>query len=145
MGRVRSAGILSFRRRGSEIDVLLVHPGGPLWAGRDDGTWSLPKGEYGEGDDPLATARREFCEEIGSECSDGEFVPLGETTLKSGKRVSAWAVEMDLDVSSIRSNSFTMEWPPRSGRVASFPEIDTAQWFDREQARRKIHHGKIAF
>lgn len=143
----QSAGILAFRRLGADtpVQVLLVHPGGPLWTRKDDAAWSLPKGEYGRDDDPLETARREFCEEIGSQCPDGEFLPLGHTTLKSGKRVTAWAIEADLDVSSIHSNLFTMEWPPRSGRMATFPEVDRAQWFAPEEARRKIHPGQAAF
>ncbi len=118
--------------------MLLVHPGGPVWARRDDGVWSIPKGEYEPGEEPLAAARREFEEEVGSPPPGGEAVDLGEIRQKSGKRVRAWALAGDLDAASIHSNDFEMEWPPRSGRRQRFPEVDRAQWFDLESARAKL-------
>jgi predicted NUDIX family NTP pyrophosphohydrolase len=118
--------------------VLLVHPGGPFWARRDAGAWSIPKGEFEEGDDPRACALREFEEETGTALPPGELVELGSVRQKGGKTVSAWAAEGDLDADSVRSNTFTMEWPPRSGRTAEFPEIDRAAWFDLETAREKL-------
>jgi predicted NUDIX family NTP pyrophosphohydrolase len=141
-----SAGLLVYRRRGGRVEVLLVHPGGPYWAGRDDGAWSLPKGEYGPGEDPLQVAAREFREELGSD-PPGDRPPLflGEVRQPGGKRVSAWAVEGDLDVGTVRSNTFTMEWPPRSGAVREFPEVDRAGWFDLQAARRKLVAGQVGF
>ncbi|MGA2013402.1 MAG: NUDIX domain-containing protein [Solirubrobacteraceae bacterium] len=133
-----SAGIVLHRRGASGLEVLLVHPGGPLWARRDLGAWSIPKGEYADGEDPLAAARREFAEELGSPAPAGEPVELGEIRQKSGKRVRAWALPGDLDAGSIRSNLFAMEWPPRSGRSQEFPEVDRAQWFALEEARRRL-------
>jgi predicted NUDIX family NTP pyrophosphohydrolase len=118
--------------------VLLVHPGGPFWARRDAGAWSIPKGEYQEGDDPRASALREFEEETGTALPPGDLVELGSVRQKGGKTVSAWAAEGDLDADAVRSNTFTMEWPPRSGRTAEFPEIDRAAWFDVETAREKL-------
>jgi predicted NUDIX family NTP pyrophosphohydrolase len=118
--------------------VLLVHPGGPFWARRDAGAWSIPKGEFEEGDDPRACAVREFEEETGTALPPGELVELGSVRQKGGKTVSAWAAEGDLDADAVRSNTFTMEWPPRSGRTAEFPEIDRAAWFDLETAREKL-------
>jgi predicted NUDIX family NTP pyrophosphohydrolase len=140
-GRRRSAGVLLFRRPGSgELEVLLVHPGGPLWARRDAGAWSIPKGEYDDGEDPLAAARREFEEELGSPPPRGEEpVDLGEVRQKSGKVVRAWALAGDLDPSLISSNAFEMEWPPRSGRRQEFPEVDRAQWFGLDEARAKLN------
>lgn len=135
----QSAGILLYRNAGSGvIEVLLVHPGGPFWRRRDLGAWSLPKGEFGAGDDPLAAARREFEEELGIPPPTGEAVPLGEVLQRGGKRVVAFALEGDLDAAAIRSNSFTIEWPPHSGHMASFPEIDAAAWLDPATAREKI-------
>jgi predicted NUDIX family NTP pyrophosphohydrolase len=119
--------------------VLLVHPGGPLWARRDAGAWSIPKGAPKADEDPLSAARREFEEELGQPPPGGDAVDLGEVRQKSGKRVHAWALEGDLDPSAISSNSFTMQWPPRSGTVREFPEVDRAQWFSIEQARAKIN------
>jgi predicted NUDIX family NTP pyrophosphohydrolase len=118
--------------------VLLVHPGGPFWARRDAGAWSIPKGEHREGEDPRACALREFEEETGTALPPGELVELGSVRQKGGKTVRAWAAEGDLDADSVRSNTFTMEWPPRSGRTAEFPEIDRAAWFDIETAREKL-------
>jgi predicted NUDIX family NTP pyrophosphohydrolase len=134
----RSAGIVLFRRRGGGPEVLLVHPGGPFFARRDDGAWSIPKGLYEPGEEPLACARREFAEELGSPCPDGPVLELGEIRQRNGKRVTAWAVEGDLDAETITSNSFTLEWPPRSGRTQEFPEVDRAAWFALAAAHRKI-------
>jgi predicted NUDIX family NTP pyrophosphohydrolase len=115
-----------------------VHPGGPFWARRDAGAWSIPKGEYDEGEDPRACALREFEEETGTALAPGALVDLGSVKQKGGKVVSAWAAEGDLDAEAVRSNTFTMEWPPRSGRTAEFPEIDRAGWFDGAAAREKL-------
>src|SRR5215510_2077820 len=121
----KSAGILLYRRVAGTIEVLLVHPGGPIWSRRDLGAWSIPKGEFDDGEAPEVAARREFAEELGIALA-GELVPLGEVRQKAGKQVVAFAVEGDLDIAAIVSNSFEMEWPPRSGRKQSFPEIDRA-------------------
>jgi predicted NUDIX family NTP pyrophosphohydrolase len=134
----RSAGILLHRRRDGMREVLLVHPGGPLWARRDAGAWSIPKGEYGEGEDARACALREFEEELGKPLPEGELVELGSVRQRNGKLVTAWAAEGDLDPAGIRSNTFRLEWPPRSGRMQEFPEVDRAQWFELEQAREKL-------
>jgi predicted NUDIX family NTP pyrophosphohydrolase len=141
----RSAGILLFRRTGGAVEVLIVHPGGPLWARRDDGAWSIPKGEYDSGEEPLAAARREFEEEIGAPLPDGEALALGEVRLKSGKRVVAWALEGDVDAAAIRSNTFAMQWPPRSGRIQEFPEVDRGEWFTPARARVKLHPAQVEF
>jgi predicted NUDIX family NTP pyrophosphohydrolase len=142
----RSAGLLLYRGGGDLVEVLLVHPGGPYWARRDDGAWSVPKGEVEPGDDPLATALREFGEELGSDPPDGSIaVSLGEVRQSGGKTVDAWALEGDLDVAGIRSNTFEMEWPPRSGRTAEFPEVDRAGWFPLDVARRKLLAGQHPF
>jgi predicted NUDIX family NTP pyrophosphohydrolase len=133
----RSAGILLYRRNGRELELLLVHPGGPFWAKKDLGAWSIPKGEYVEGEDALAVAKRELEEETGVR-PQGECRPLGEVVQKGGKIVSAWALEGDFDPATLRSNTFEMEWPPRSGRKQSFPEVDRAQWFSPAEARQKI-------
>ena len=141
-----SAGLLVHRRTGGELEVLLVHPGGPFWAKKDDGAWSVPKGEYEPDEDPLGVALREFEEEIGAEPPDhATAVSLGELRQPSGKVVRAWAVEGDLDVSEVRSNTFEMEWPPRSGRTQEFPEVDRAGWFGLEEARRKLLRGQVGF
>jgi len=143
--RSLSAGVLLWRRTGPTVEVLAVHPGGPLWARRDDGAWSIPKGEIGPDEDPLAAARREFAEEVGSPAPDGEPMPLGEVRLKSGKRVLAWALEGDLDADAIVSNSFEMQWPPRSGRMQAFPEVDRGAWLDPTRARVKLNPAQAAF
>ena len=140
----RSAGLLLFRRRGEDVEVLLVHPGGPFWAKRDLGAWSIPKGEYLDDEEPLAAARREFAEELGSPAPDGETIDLGEVRQKAGKVVCAWAVAGDLDPAAITSNTFTMQWPPRSGRTQEFPEVDRAQWFALSEARERINPGQAA-
>ena len=145
MAGKRSAGILLFRRRGGGLEVLLVHPGGPLWAKKDLGVWSIPKGEYDDGEDPQACALREFEEETGSAPAPGELVELGEVRQASGKLVRAWALEGDFDPSTLRSNTFTMQWPPRSGRLQEFPEVDRAEWFTLEQARERINPAQAAF
>jgi predicted NUDIX family NTP pyrophosphohydrolase len=139
----RSAGILLHRRRGEDVEVLLVHPGGPAWANRDAGAWSVPKGEYLDGEDPLAAARREFQEELGTAPPDGEAADLGEIRQKSGKRVRAWALAGDLDTTEIDSNTFLFQWPPRSGKMIEIPEVDRAEWFTLETAREKINAGQV--
>ena len=141
----RSAGILLYRVVDDGPEVLLVHPGGPFWARRDAGAWSIPKGEYEEGDDPRGCALREFREETGSELPRGELIDLGSVEQKGGKLVSAWAAEGDLDADAVSSNTFTMEWPPRSGRRAEFPEIDRAGWFGVGAAREKMVAAQAEF
>jgi predicted NUDIX family NTP pyrophosphohydrolase len=136
-----SAGILLYRRRKGSMEVLLVHPGGPFWAGKDDGAWSIPKGEYARGEEPLAAARREFAEETGVRV-EGEAVALGSFRQSSAKIVDAWAIEGDFDPAALRSNTFTMEWPPRSGRMREVPEVDRAAWFTPEEAARKLLKGQ---
>lgn len=133
----RSAGILLWKRDPG-LRVLLVHPGGPFWANKDVGAWSIPKGEYGETGDPLTAARREFAEELGTVPAGAEM-PLGDIRQKAGKTVTAFALQGDFDISAVRSNTFTIEWPPRSGRQATFPEVDRAGWFTPEEAQAKIN------
>jgi predicted NUDIX family NTP pyrophosphohydrolase len=133
----RSAGILMFRRRAGEIEVLLMHPGGPFWAKKDAGAWSIPKGEYSEGEDALAVAQREFEEETGAR-PYGNLLSLGEIVQAGRKIVTAWALEGDFDPATLISNRFELEWPPKSGRKASFPEVDRAQWFSPAEARQKM-------
>lgn len=137
-----SAGILLYRRRGGTLEVLLVHPGGPFWRNKDLGAWSIPKGKAEPGEDLLAVARREFEEETGVQV-EGPFTDLGEVRQRKGKVVYGWAVEGDLDVAAIRSNTFAMEWPPRSGRMQEFPEVDRAAFFGIEEARRKMNPGQV--
>lgn len=134
----KSAGILLYRKRNSGIEFFLVHPGGPFWAKKDLGAWSIPKGEYTEGEDALKAAQREFEEETGQPVS-GEFIALTPVKQKSGKIVQAWAVEGDIDEKNIRSNTFEMEWPPRSGKIKTFPEVDKGEWFDAGTAKEKIN------
>jgi predicted NUDIX family NTP pyrophosphohydrolase len=142
----RSAGILLHRAGRGGREVLLVHPGGPFWAKRDDGAWSIPKGEFDDGEEPLAAALREFEEEIGSALAHvGELIELGEVRQRNRKVVSAWAAEGDVDAAAVRSNTFEMEWPPRSGRRQSFPEIDRAEWFPLARAREKLIEAQVAF
>jgi predicted NUDIX family NTP pyrophosphohydrolase len=141
-----SAGLLVYRSMNGRLEVLLVHPGGPYWAKRDDGAWSVPKGEYEVDEDPLQVAIREFREELGvGPPSDRQPVFLGESRQPSGKRISVWALNGDVDVRVVDSNTFTMEWPPRSGHIKEFPEVDRAGWFDVDAARRKIVPGQIDF
>ena len=130
----RSAGVLLYRRTGGELEVLLIHPGGPYWLRKDAGAWQIPKGEVGEGEELEATARREAAEELGVRL-EGAFRPLGEIRQAGGKRVTAFAIEHDLDATAIESNEFEMEWPPKSGRFERFPEVSAAQWLDLAQAR----------
>jgi predicted NUDIX family NTP pyrophosphohydrolase len=137
----RSAGVLLFRRKGPQIEVLLAHPGGPFWKNKDDGAWSIPKGEYGEDEDPLTAAKREFAEETGLKLS-GDFIPLGEIRQPGGKVVRAWAVEGDFDPAKLHSNTFTMPWPPGSENLQEFPEVDRVEWFSLDAARRKILKGQ---
>ena len=138
--QARSAGILLYRRSpDGRLEVLLVHPGGPFWARRDGGAWSIPKGEYGPDEDPLAAARREFEEELGAAAPCGASHDLGEIRQRTGKIVRAWALAGDLDVTAITSNTCLIEWPPRSGRQLEIPEVDQAGWFGLEQAREKIN------
>jgi predicted NUDIX family NTP pyrophosphohydrolase len=137
----QSAGILMFRRTGGRPEVLLVHPGGPFWAKKDDGAWSIPKGLYEERENPLAAARREFEEETGC-IPDGEFLALGSFKQPSNKTIVAWAIESDFDLAKFKSNLFAMEWPPRSGRTQQFPEVDRIAWFEPDEAKRKILKGQ---
>jgi predicted NUDIX family NTP pyrophosphohydrolase len=138
----RSAGLLLYRLAPSGPEVFLVHPGGPFWAKKDEGAWSIPKGVLEGDEEPLAAARREFAEETGA-APEGEAIELGSFKQPSGKVVLAWAVEGDLDPALIKSNNFTMEWPPKSGRTASFPEVDRGAWFDPERARAKLLKGQV--
>ncbi|HLK82977.1 MAG TPA: NUDIX domain-containing protein [Xanthobacteraceae bacterium] len=140
----KSAGILMYKRSGPEVLLLLVHPGGPFWAKRDLGAWSIPKGEYEEGEDPLTAAKREFCEELGAE-PGGQFWELGALLQPSKKEIVAWAVEADFPVAELKSNTFELEWPPKSGRKRQFPEVDRAEWFNPADARRKILAGQVEF
>jgi predicted NUDIX family NTP pyrophosphohydrolase len=139
----RSAGILVYRMGAGAPEVLLVHPGGPLWVKRDAGAWSLPKGQYGPEEDALAAARREFTEELGAPPPAGEVHDLGEVRQKSGKLVRAWALRGDLDVTSTTSNTFELEWPPHSGKHIEVPEVDRAGWFTLAQAREKINPAQV--
>ncbi len=141
----RSAGLLLYRGAPGRLEVLLVHPGGPFWAKKDAGAWSIPKGEIDAGEEPLTAARREFEEETGVAPPDGEAVALEPRRQAGGKLVMAWAVRGDLDPALIRSGTFSLEWPPRSGRQQEFPEVDRAGWFTLEQAREKILSGQVPF
>jgi predicted NUDIX family NTP pyrophosphohydrolase len=133
-----------YRRRGPELQVLLVHPGGPFWARKDLGAWSIPKGEYADGEEPLAAAKREFCEELGAE-PEGACLDLGSLVQPSRKEIIAWAMEGDFPVAELQSNTFEIEWPPKSGRKQQFPEVDRAEWFSPADARGKILRGQAAF
>jgi len=138
-----SAGLLMFRRRDKELNVFLVHPGGPFWQKKDLGAWSIPKGEVSAGEDLLVTAKREFEEETGI-APQGEFITLGEIKQAGGKFVTAWAFELDCSP-TIQSNTFSMEWPPKSGRMQEFPEVDRAEWFSLKEARIRILSAQIVF
>jgi predicted NUDIX family NTP pyrophosphohydrolase len=140
----QSAGILMYRQGKDGLQVLLVHPGGPFWAKKDLGAWSIPKGEYSEGEEPLAVAVREFEEETGLR-PQGDFQSLGELRQPGRKIVTAWAVPGDFDVTTLKSNTFDMEWPPKSGRKTAFPEVDRGEWFSLDQARQKILPGQKEF
>jgi len=139
-----SAGLLMYRRQGGTLEVLLAHPGGPFWAKKDPGVWSLPKGEYDESEAPLAAAQREFLEETGFTSAE-PFIPLGELKQPSGKVVSAWAFKGDCDPAAMVSNLFEMEWPPKSGKLQSFPEVDRVAWFGTAEAKRRIQPGQRGF
>jgi predicted NUDIX family NTP pyrophosphohydrolase len=139
----KSAGILLYRVRDHKPEVLLAHPGGPLWVKKDEGHWSIPKGEFTD-EEPLDAAKREFYEETGASVS-GDFIPLTPITLKSGKVVYGFAVEGDFDLSLFRSNTFKMEWPPNSGKVQEHPEIDRAEWFTLERAKEKLNEAQHSF
>src|SRR3712207_5912474 len=143
MPPVRSSGVLLFRLRDGGPEVLLGHMGGPFWARKDDGAWSIPKGEHDPDEDAEAAARREFAEELGLPVPAPELIPLGE--VRARKVLTAWAAEGDLDVAAVRSNTFELEWPPRSGRRQEFPEIDRAAWFDVDTARNKVVAGQRPF
>ena len=141
----RSAGILLYRVPAGELEVLLVHPGGPFWARKDQGAWSIPKGEYEAGEDPRAGAAREFEEELGAPLPADELIDLGTVKQRSGKVVTAFAAEGDLDPAAVRSNTFEMEWPPKSGKRRTFPEVDRAGWFDPAAAREKLVPAQAEF
>ena len=140
----KSAGLLLYRHRYGRLEVLLAHPGGPLWERRDDGVWTIPKGEFESDEDPLSAARREFEEETGG-TPDGDFIALEPLPQPSGKVIHAWAVEGDFDPTTLRSNTFQMEWPPRSGKRGEFLEVDRAEWCTLETAARKISEGQRPF
>ena len=140
-----SAGLLLYRLRDGGLEVLIAHMGGPFWANKDEGAWSIVKGEYEPGEDALAAAHREFEEETGSPAPDGDVLDLGQLRQSSGKLVSVWALEGDFDPASVRSNTFTLEWPRGSGAEREFPEIDRAGWFDAATARRKLVKGQAPF
>ena len=144
MTKKQSAGIVLYRLRQDTIEVFLVHPGGPYWAGKDEGAWSIPKGEIQEGDEPLQTAKREFAEETGLPIA-GEFRALAPLKQPSGKLIHAWAVEGDIDPGAVKSNLFPMEWPPRSGITQEFPEIDQGAWFSIPLAMQKLLPGQRPF
>lgn len=144
MTKMQSAGILLFRRLTNETEFFLVHPGGPFFTKRDAGWWTIPKGELLDGEDPLTAAIREFEEETGH-LPSGEFIPLGSVQQKGGKIVLGWALEGELDTSAVKSNTFEMEWPPRSGKMKSFPEIDKGAWYNFNEAALKINDRQKAF
>ena len=137
----QSAGILLFRKINSQLEVLLVHPGGPFWKNKDEGAWTIPKGEFTSEEPALYAAKREFKEETGTDC-DGAFIQLPPIKLKSGKTIYVWALEKDFDTASLKSNVFDIEWPPKSGKQQPFPEIDKAAWFTPAQAKEKINAGQ---
>lgn len=145
MSAKRSAGILLFRQVENRLEVLLVHPGGPFWSKKDDGAWFVPKGELEADEEPLAAALREFREELGSDPPSGEPLALGSVKNKSGKLIQVWALEGELDVRSLKSNTFSLEWPPRSGQMREFPEVDRASFFCLAEAERKIHTAELPF
>ncbi len=141
---LHSGGVLLYRFRGDELQILLVHPGGPFWKKKDEGAWSIPKGQFEENESPLDAAKREFKEETGFD-ADGNFVDLGSIKQSSKKIIHAWALESDLDETKIVSNNFELEWPKNSGRMKEFPEIDKAGWFNIEQAKKKMQKGQLGF
>jgi predicted NUDIX family NTP pyrophosphohydrolase len=139
-----SAGLLMYRFRDKKLEVFLVHPGGPFWRNKDEGVWSIPKGEYTENEEPFEVAKGEFQEETGYEAK-GDFLPLSAIKQPGGKIVTAWAFEGDCDAGKIKSNTFSMEWPPRSGKQAEFPEVDSAGWFSVKEANIKLLKGQVGF
>ncbi len=141
----KSAGLLLFRQISGHLEVFLVHPGGPFWAKKDEGAWSIPKGEIGDEEEPLAAAKREFAEETGLKLPDTEVIPLEPLRQPSGKLVYAWAMKYDFDPARLKSNTFSIEWPPKSGQFQEFPEIDRAAWFSINEARHKILKGQAPF
>ena len=140
-----SAGLLPYRHRGGQVEVFVVHPGGPFWAHKDAGAWSIAKGEYEAAEDPLAAARREFAEEVGMPAPPGDVSPLGEIKQPSGKVVTVFAVEADFEVATVRSNTFSLEWPRGSGRQQEFPEVDDGRWMDLAAARVALIDGQLGF
>ena len=141
----KSAGLLMYRFRGNELEVFLVHPGGPFWAGKDLGSWSIPKGEYASNlEMPLDVAKREFREETGYE-ADGDFIPLIPVKQPGQKIITAWAFDGDCDPTKIKSNTFKMQWPPKSGKEMEFPEVDRAEWFTIHTAKQKLLKGQVGF
>lgn len=144
MAQKATAGLLLYRYCDGDLEIFLVHPGGPYWTKKDTGAWSMPKGELEEDENPLEAAKREFAEETGF-AIDGEFHQLDPLKQRSGKIVHAWAVEADCDAARVRSNLFSLEWPPKSGRMQKFPEVDRAQWFSVPEARKRIITGQTGF
>lgn len=144
MAAKQSAGILLYRKTGRKTEVFLVHPGGPFWKNKDAGAWTIPKGEFDDGEEALAAAIREFKEETGVDLA-GDFVALAPVVQKGGKKVYAWAIAGDIDAGALQSNSFSLEWPPKSGKMNSFPEIDRGAWFTLAQAKEKINPAQIGF
>ena len=142
MAKKKSAGLLLYRENSAGLEVLLVHPGGPFWQKKDDGSWTVPKGEFDDNEDPLQAAKREFEEETGAAPPDGEYLPLKPIKQPSGKTVYAWAIDGDFDPANLRSNMFPVEWPPNTGKLQQFPEIDRAAWLRPEIAKRKITKGQ---
>lgn len=142
----QSAGLLLWRRNAHDgVEVLLVHPGGPFWAKKDLGAWSIPKGEFADGEEPLEAAKREYAEEIGQAPPEGELIELGQAKQSSGKVIYAWALQGTADITSLKSNMFEMEWPPRSGQKQQFPEVDRAEWFSLDEAQAKLVKGQVMF
>jgi predicted NUDIX family NTP pyrophosphohydrolase len=141
----QSAGLLLFRKKDTQVEVLLGHPGGPFWAKKDAAAWSIPKGEFDEPEQPYAAAVREFAEEMGAPAPHGDPINLGFIKRKDGKTIYAWAIQADFDATNIKSNQFEMEWPPKSGKTQAFPEIDRADWFELGQATNKVHSGQVVF
>jgi predicted NUDIX family NTP pyrophosphohydrolase len=140
-----SAGILVFRYQSSQVEVLLAHPGGPYWAKKDNGSWSIIKGEYGQDEKAFDAAKREFKEETSHDAPDSEYLDLGETKRKDGKNIRTWAVESDFDTTKFKSNTFEIEWPPKSGKMMEYPENDRAEWFSLDEAIVKINKDQIVF
>lgn len=141
----RSAGLLVYRMKNGRLEVLIVHPGGPFFAKKDDGIWTIPKGLYDNGENALDAAAREFEEEVGVPAPKGTYIELGEIKRKDGKHIKAWALEGDIDEKNINSNTFELEWPPRSGKMREFPEVDRAQWLDLGSAAKKLQSAQVEF